>query len=164
VQALWGGEALERTELRTHLDQVRRLDLPVVLEMFHPARRDTCYLALVRIEGDEALVSAGSAAPLRVPLRELDRLWTRQALFLWRDFDALAQGGDSARTTAWTRDSLARLGYRDLDVDLAGAVSRFQRDAELAADGVIGSRTIMALYSRGGYPRPRLREPRGATS
>lgn len=164
VQALWGGAALERTPLRTHLDQLRRLDLPVVLEMFHPARRDTCYLALVRIEGDDALVSAGSGAPLRVPLRELDRLWTRQALFLWRDFDALAQGADTARTTAWTRDSLARLGYHGLDVDLAGAVSRFQRDAELAADGVIGSRTIMTLYSLGRYERPRLREARGATS
>jgi len=163
VQALWGGAALERTPLRTHLDQVRRLDMPVVLEMFHPARRDTCYLALVRIEGDEALVSTGSGAPLRVPLRELDRLWTRQALFLWRDFDALAQGGDPARL-AWARESLARLGYRGLDVDLAEAVSRFQRDAELAADGVIGPRTIMTLYSLGRYDRPRLREARGATS
>ena len=46
--------ALERTALRTHMDQVRRLDLPAVLEMFHPGRADTCYLALLRIEGDHA--------------------------------------------------------------------------------------------------------------
>jgi hypothetical protein len=164
VQALWGGGDLERTPLRTHMDQVRRLDLPVVLELFHPARRDTCYVALMRIEGDEALVSAGAGGPLRVPLRDLDRLWTRQALFLWRDFDALAQTADTARTTAWARESLARLGYLGLDLDLSGAVSRFQRDSELAADGVIGSRTIMTLYSLGSYRRPRLLESRGATS
>jgi general secretion pathway protein A len=164
VQALWGRGNLERTPLRTHMDQVRRLDLPVVLELFHPARRDTCYVALIRIEGEEALVSAGAGGPLRVPLRDLDRLWTRQALFLWRDFDALAQTADTARTTAWARESLARLGYLGLDLDLAGAVSRFQRDSELAADGVIGSRTIMTLYSLGSYRRPRLQEPRGATS
>lgn len=156
VRALWGGDALERTVLRTHMDQVRRLDLPAVLEMFHPGRSDTCYLALLRIEGDHAIVSTGSGAPLRVPLAEVDRLWTRQAVFLWKDFDALSGGGDPGRTAAWARDNLSRLGYLRGDPDLAGAVARFQRDAELAADGVIGARTLMSLYSRAQYPRPRL--------
>jgi general secretion pathway protein A len=156
VRALWGGDALERTVLRTHMDQVRRLDLPAVLEMFHPGRSDTCYLALLRIEGDHAIVSTGSGAPLRVPLVEVDRLWTRQAVFLWKDFDALSGGGDPGRTAAWARDNLSRLGYLRGDPDLAGAVARFQRDAELAADGVIGARTLMSLYSRAQYPRPRL--------
>jgi hypothetical protein len=53
VEALWGGAPLERTALRSHMDQVRRLDLPVVLEMFHPSRRDTCYVALLRLDGDQ---------------------------------------------------------------------------------------------------------------
>jgi general secretion pathway protein A len=152
VQALWGRQRLERTPLRTHLAQVRRLDLPVVLEMFHPARRDTCYLALLRVEGDQAVVSGGGGTA-RVPLTEVDRLWTRQALFLWRDFDALATS-EPARTAAWTRERLAQLGYQE--ADLPGAVARFQRDAELAADGVVGARTLMTLYSRGRYTRPRL--------
>ena len=67
VQALWGPDALERTTLRTHMEQVRRLNLPVVLEMFHPARRDTCYLALLHLDGDQAVVAA-DGSPLRVPL------------------------------------------------------------------------------------------------
>lgn len=161
VRALWGGDALERTVLRTHMDQVRRLDLPAVLEMFHPGRTDTCYLALLRIEGDHAIVSTGWGAPLRVPLAEVDRLWTRQAVFLWKDFDALSGGADPGRTEAWARDNLSRMGYLRGDPDLAGAVARFQRDAELAADGVIGARTLMTLYSRAQYPRPRLQ---GGTS
>jgi general secretion pathway protein A len=161
VRALWGGNALERTMLRTHMDQVRRLDLPAVLEMFHPGRADTCYLALLRIDGDHAVVSTGSGAPLRVPLAEVDRLWTRQAVFLWKDFDALSGGADPVRAEAWARDNLARMGYLRDDPDLAGAVARFQRDAELAPDGVIGARTLMTLYSRAQYPRPRLQ---GGTS
>jgi hypothetical protein len=156
VRALWGGEALERTTLRTHMDQVRRLDLPAVLEMFHPGRSDTCYLALLRVDGDQAIVSTGSGAPLRVPLADVDRLWTRQALFLWRDFDALSAGSDRARTEVWARENLSRMGYLREDPDLGAAVARFQRDAELAADGVIGARTLMTLYSRAQYPRPRL--------
>jgi general secretion pathway protein A len=156
VRTLWGGDAPERTALRTHMDQVRRLDLPAVLEMFHPGRSDTCYLALLRIEGDQAVVSSGSGAPLRVPLAEVDRLWTRQAVFLWKDFAALAAGADPSRTESWARENLSRMGYLRGDPDLAQAVARFQRDAELAPDGVIGARTLMTLYSRAQYPRPRL--------
>jgi len=155
VQALWGPDALERTPLRTHMDQVRRLNLPVVLEMFHPARRDTCYVALLRLDGDHAVV-ATDGSPMRVPLAELDRLWTRQAIFLWRDFDALTPASDPQRTNAWVRQALARLGYPAPEPDLALAVARFQQDADLAADGVIGARTLMTLYSRSQYPRPRL--------
>ena len=155
VQALWGPDALQRTPLRTHMDQVRRLNLPVVLEMFHPARRDTSYIALLHLEGDEATI-ATDGAPMRVPLVEIDRLWTRQAIFLWRDFDALTPAGDPERTNAWVRQALARLGYPAREPDLALAVARFQQDADLAADGVVGARTLMTLYSRSQYPRPRL--------
>jgi general secretion pathway protein A len=155
VETLWGGGALEQTPLRTHLGQVRRLDLPVVLEMFHPSRRDTCYVALLKLEPGGALVSAGGP-PQRVDLAELDRLWTRQALFLWRDFESLGALPEAPRTTAWTRERLTRLGYPGQEPDLSGAVARFQRDAELTVDGVIGSRTLMTLYSLGQYPRPRL--------
>ena len=55
------------------------------------------------------------------------------------------------------RDALARLGYAEpAGGDLRGAVARFQRDAELTPDGVIGQRTLMVLFSRGEEPRPRL--------
>jgi general secretion pathway protein A len=154
VRSLWGQDPLERTALRTHLDQVRRLDLPVVLEMFHPTRRDTCYVALLHLEGNEAVVAGADGAPLRVSVSEVDRWWTRQAIFFWRDYD-LAQR-DPLRTEAWARETLGRLGYLGQDADLPGAVARFQRDAHLAADGVVGNRTVMSLYLRGHYPRPRL--------
>jgi len=158
VTALWGGRALERTTLRTHLDQVRRLDLPVVLEMFHPGRTDTCFVALLRLSDGQALLARGPGATLQVSEAELDRLWTRQATFLWRDFDALGTPPDADRAAAWTRSSLGRLGYLADGADLSSAVARFQRDAELSADGVIGERTLMTLYSRGPYARPRLLE------
>src|SRR5260221_4884344 len=119
IQTLWGTPALERTALRTHIDQGRRLDLPAGLEMFHPARADTCYLALLHVDGDDAIVGIGNEPPRRVPLAEVDRLWTRQAAFLWRDFHALAATGtgDPRRTEARARESLARLGdLREADL------------------------------------------------
>jgi general secretion pathway protein A len=153
IQALWGNVVLERTELRTHLDQVLRLDFPVILEMFHPSRRDTCYVALLGVAGDTATISAGGVR-IGVPRGELDRLWTRQAVFLWRDFESLAGtlGGPSA--TGWVLAELERQGY---DARKGRpAVADFQRDAELQPDGILGTRTLMTLYSRASYARPRL--------
>jgi len=157
VRSLWGGAPVERTILRTHLDQVRRFDLPVVLEMFHPARTDTCFLALLRLEGGVATVSVGSDAPIRVGVGELDRLWTRQAVFLWKDYDAIVGPGRSRRAAAWVRERLAAQGYLGREADLTMGVARFQKDADLTPDGLIGDRTLMTLYTLlGSYPRPRL--------
>jgi general secretion pathway protein A len=156
VAALWGESRLERTSLRTHFDQVRRLDLPAVLELFHPGRRETCFVALLSLDKDRASVAVGNEPPLGVPVAELDRLWTREAVFLWRDPAGLQQ--DKARAEQWTRQALSRLGYGD---DLGSAVGRFQQDAQLLADGVIGSRTLMTLYSLGPGVRPRLSAARG---
>jgi hypothetical protein len=163
IQGLWGVPSLERTTLRTNMDQIRHLDMPVVLEMFHPSRRDTCFVSLLGVEGDTALVAALNEAPMRVRIADLDRLWTRGAVFLWRDFDSLA--ANKTRTEAWARDALVRLGYGGSD-GLGQAVGRFQKDAQLVADGRIGERTLMALYSLGPYPRPRLKmaaSPGGAS-
>jgi general secretion pathway protein A len=154
VQALWGGGPLQRTALRTHLRQLERLDLPVVLEMFHPTRRDTCFVALVGLADGEATVAAGEGPPLRASLLELDPFWTRDAVVLWRDFDLVAGASDPTRAAAWAEAQLGRLGYAGPATE---SVSRFQAEHELVADGVVGSRTILTLYSRGDWPRPRLR-------
>ena len=153
ITALWGGLPVEKTSLRTHLPQLRRLDLPVLLEMFHPARRDTCFVALIGIAGEEATVALGDEPPVQVSLAELDRYWTRDAVFFWRDFDAVAREADPGRIAAWTRAQLERLGY---GTDPKASVLRFQQESDLIADGVVGSRTLMALYGRGPWPRPRL--------
>jgi general secretion pathway protein A len=163
IRSLWGASALQRTPFRTNMEQVRRLDMPVVLEMYHPTRRDTCFVALLGVEGETALVAALNEAPMRIGLEDLDRMWTREAVFLWRDFESVTRRADWTR--AWAREALARLGYGS-GPDLAETVSRFQKDAHLVADGLIGARTLLALYSLGPYPRPRLRmaDSAGASS
>jgi general secretion pathway protein A len=156
IQDLWGTPALERTSLRTHLDQVRRLDLPVVLELFHPLRRDTAFVALVGLEDREAEVVVGDGPPLRVATGALDRLWTRDAVFLWRDPAGLAGSTQSPHARAFARAALERLGYAS-PAELPEIVSRFQRDQELLPDGVVGGRTLMVLCGAGSDPRPRLK-------
>jgi general secretion pathway protein A len=154
VEGLWDRSNLQRTDLRTNLDQLRRLDLPAVLEMFHPGRKDTCFLALVGLDGDTAIVAIDGRPPLRVPAVQLDQLWTREAIFLWPDEGRLV--GDQRKAEAWARDTLDRLGY-SRGPSLALALEEFQRDSQLIADGVVGMRTLMTLYSRASDARPRLK-------
>ncbi len=83
IGTAWGGRVLSRATLRTHLDQLRALDLPAALEMFHPSRRDTCFVALLRLDDRAAVVAAGDAPEIEAPLAQIDALWTRDAVVWW---------------------------------------------------------------------------------
>ena len=144
VQAAWGERPLARTTLRTHLGQLRAFDLPAVLEVFHPARRDTCFLALVRLGESQAVVSAGGAPEMTVPVAQIEGLWTREAVLFWTEH----------KGPSWPRETLKSLGYDE--PDLRGALTRFQERVELVPDGLLGSRTRMALFALAPGPRPRL--------
>jgi general secretion pathway protein A len=152
IGRVWQGRPLSRTTLRTHLGQLRALDLPAVLEMFHPSRRDTCFVALLGLGERDALVAAGEDEPERVPLAQVESLWTRDALLAWPEDDSLRD--DPARQSAWARGVLAAHGYGE--ADLGAALRRFQGDAELVSDGLLGPRTRMALFARATPEHPRL--------
>jgi general secretion pathway protein A len=154
LDELWGEGALERTPMRANAEQLRRLDLPGVLEMFHPRRAETCSLLLLSLDGERALVSV-MGETLELPWPQVDALWTRQVTVAWRDFDKV--GGDAARVEPWLRERLQILGYGKDGQGLSDSVTLFQRDVGLVTDGVVGARTLMALYARGEHARPRLR-------
>ena len=152
VEAAWGGGALSRTTLRTHLEQVRGLDLPAVLEMFHPSRRDTCFVALLRLDERSAVVAAGGAPEIETPLSQIDALWTRDTVLWWPEPAEMRT--DPGRREAWARQALSSLGYAE--PEMAPAVSRFQQSAGLVPDGLLGPRTRMALFALSPGSRARL--------
>ncbi len=159
IARAWAGEPLSQTTLRTHLGQLRAIDLPVVLEMFHPSRKDTCFVALVRLGASDARIAAGDGPDETVPLALLDELWTRDAVIAWPEQPALR--ADEGRLRAWARPRLAALGYGG--EDLAAAVRQFQVDARLVSDGLLGPRTRMVLFARDPGPRPRLVPEKGTS-
>ena len=152
VEAAWGGSALSRTTLRTHLEQLRALDLPAVLEMFHPARRDTCFVALLRLDERAAVVAAGGAPEIEAPISQIDAFWTRDAVLWWPE--PVGMRTDRGQSEARARQALSGLGYAE--PDMAAAVSRFQQSAGLVPDGLLGPRTRMALFALSPGSRTRL--------
>jgi len=152
VEAVWGGGALSRTTLRTHFEQLRSFGLPAVLEMFHPARRDTCFVALLRLDERAAVVAAGGAPEIEVPLSQIDALWTTDAVLWWPELAEMRT--DRGRREAWARQALSSLGHAE--PEMAAAVSRFQESAGLVPDGLLGPRTRMALFALSPGARTRL--------
>jgi hypothetical protein len=150
VQAGWGVTRLARASLRTHLEQLRAFDLPAALELSHPARLDTCFAALLRLDERAAVVAIGGEPELEVPLPQLDGLWTQDAVVWWPQDEADA--GGAGREAA--QRALLGLGFAGQDLD--AAVARFQQDTNLVADGRLGPRTRMAIFARSAQDRPRL--------
>jgi general secretion pathway protein A len=151
VQAAWGTVRLARAPLRTQLEQLRAFDLPAALELAHPARRDTCFAALLRLDERAAVIALGGEPELEVPLDQLDGLWTQDAIVWWPE-DKAGASPEQARDTA--RGALAGLGFAE--PDLAAAVARFQQQTSLVADGRLGPRTRMAVFALSVQDRPRL--------
>jgi general secretion pathway protein A len=152
VGRAWGVTALAHAALRTHMDQLRALDLPAVLELFHPSRVETCYVALVGLGKETAVVSFGAEPDATVPVSQLETFWTRNANVAWAEPAGLP--GDRPGLEAWTRERLAACGYSD--PYLPEAVRRFQADAGLVSDGLPGPRTRMALFARTSRDHPAL--------
>jgi len=152
VESAWGGSGLARTTLRTHLSQLQRLGLPAVLEMFHPSRRDTCFLTLLGLEEGTATVVIGDEGPMEVPVSQVDALWTREAVVPWPEARELP--ADPVGRALWVRDTLGGLGYEASDP--SAAVAQFQQDAGLVVDGVAGPRTRLVLFALSTAEGPRL--------
>ena len=154
VEALWSVRPLSVTELTTHLEQLRRLDLPAVLEMAQPTQRRATFLALVTLSGDNAVVVAGSGRELTVPVHEIEKHWTHRALIPWPAGALLKAGADPVQRAQAARSALARLAYDVSDLDRA--VRRFQIETDLVSDGTIGPRTLLAMYALSEHDRPKL--------
>ena len=148
----WGERMLSRTTLRTHFAQLRALDVPAVLEMFHPSRTDTSFVTLLGLDAANALVAAGDDPPVLVPVTQVETFWTREAVVAWPEDEVLR--ADPAQRMAWARGILSGLGYSEPDPE--SAVRRFQRDAQLVSDGLLGPRTRLALFARTADRHPRL--------
>jgi general secretion pathway protein A len=154
VARAWGeaGATLAQAPLRTHLDQLRAIDLPAALEVFHPSRPGTGWVALLGLGRGSARVFIGPGHEEVVPVSQLEAFWTRNAVVSWPEDPAVV--ARPGRLDAWARERLAARGYAD--ASLADSVRRFQEAAGLVSDGLLGPRTRMALFALSATDHPSL--------
>lgn len=132
---------------------LRQMDRPAVLSLT-TGRGDLDHVLLLGLT-DTTATLASPQGPMRVPLQDLDALWTGEFLLLWRretQADYIGPGS-SGSDVVWLRKRLAAAtgnqaidnGSPQFDALLQDALRGYQQTTELNVDGLAGVRTLISL-------------------
>jgi len=132
---------------------LRQLDRPAILTL-SSGRGGVQHVLLRELGLADALLET-AVGPLRLPLEQIDLLWTGEFLLLWRRESAESYIGPASRPASivWLRQRLAEAEGRTLappvsgafDAEMREALVRFQATHGLDRDGLAGPRTLIAL-------------------
>jgi general secretion pathway protein A len=135
-------------------NRLRRLDLPVILELTGPtgARRRA---TLVSLEEERATLVVGGREST-YPLDEIDRLWDGSFILVWKAppiRSRLISRGMRGADVAWLRTRLDALEGKTskgpppdvYDALMEQRVVAFQRSRSLIPDGLVGDETLLHL-------------------
>jgi general secretion pathway protein A len=133
--------------------QLRELNRPAILTL-SSGRGGVQHVLLRQLGEHDALLETANG-PMRLPLDQIDLLWTGEFLVLWRrdTFESSIGPATKGPAIVWLRQRLAEADGRSLtppiaqswDDELKQALIRFQTARGLTPDGVVGSRTLIAL-------------------
>lgn len=138
-----------------------RADWPILEALNRPAILTTLdadgqthYRLLLALDGDDAVLATAEGRE-RVDIRALDSAWVGEFLLLWRPETNgnLIGPASTGAPVQWLRRKLARIqglpepepADENFDDALRASVTRFQRSQGLDADGLVGTRTLIAL-------------------
>jgi general secretion pathway protein A len=135
-------------------NRLRRLDLPVILELTGPtgARRRA---TLVSLEEERATLAV-AGGEYTYPLDEIDQIWDGSFILVWKAppiRSRLISRGMQGADVAWLRVRLDALDGRTskspgpdvYDASLEQRVVAFQRSRALVPDGLVGDETLLQL-------------------
>lgn len=138
---------------RADWPMLEALNRPAILTTLD-ANGQTQYRLLLSLDGDDAVL-ASTDGHERVAIRALDSAWMGEFLLLWRPETNgnLIGPASTGAPVQWLRRKLARIqgqaepepADENFDDALRASVTRFQRSQGLDADGLVGTRTLIAL-------------------
>ncbi len=153
------------------LAELRQLARPAIIALKDDAGVQR-HVMLVALGNAGAGLQVGDQVQV-VSLVALGRRMPGRFLTVWRappEFRANLKPGDRGADVDWVAARLAVINnYAEpeaglqYDAALAREVRTFQAAQGLAADGVVGPKTMMALNAAAGVPEPKLAEPQLVT-
>ena len=146
--------------------EVTSLNSPVILELWD-TQESPYYAALLGYDGELYSLRVGQQ-DISVSPRDLRDAWFGTYVLIWQTppgYSGSLREGDNHPTVAWLRERLAELDYPAtatsvssyFDDSLVAAVTNFQKDEGLLADGIVGPLTWIRLSDRLNLPAPTLR-------
>lgn len=162
---------LQVASVRTNIDFLYFLDVPVILEVNIPGTAGKRYLVLTGRGRQTAVVQPPIKGKSLLTRKELDSLWNGRCYFVWknvRKIPFLPSPDAQRREVLLVQQMLAKAGYPKagesgiFDGATVSALKEFQKARGLAADGKLGIQTLLLLYRHGGsFSVPRLEKRRG---
>ncbi len=145
----------EPANLVLHLGALLRIDYPAALELTLPDIPGKRFISLVGMEDEQFLIDPIIAGRRSLSFSEIEKYWSGQALFLWKDsldlLKSISPGSEGIRIKQ-LQDLLKEAGAYSkpvtgvYDGDTLLAVKNFQASREIEQDGVVGGQTLMLLY------------------
>jgi len=153
-----------------NLGALLRIDYPAALELTLPGVPGKRFVSLVGMEGEQFLIDPPIEERKSLSFSEVEKYWSGQALFLWKDSLNLIRNvspgsrGDRVREV---QGLLKEAGNYDkpltgiYNADTLSAVKEFQASRGIHQDGIVGGQTLMVLYrSIDRFQAPRLTKGR----
>ncbi|MRR53858.1 MAG: AAA family ATPase [Deltaproteobacteria bacterium] len=161
---------LQVSSVRTNLEFLYFLDVPVILEVNIPGVTGKRYLVLTGRGQGTAVVQPSLRGKSSLTGEELNSIWTGRCYFVWKNFRKipfLPSPEAQRREVLLVQQMLVKAGFAKagksgiFDGATVSALKEFQKARGLAADGKLGIQTLLLLYRYGGsISVPRL-EKRG---
>lgn len=167
LRTLARGAGLRVDPMRCNPDLLRRLDVPVLLEVKLPGVRGKRYLAMTGFSGEGVLVSPPLEGAEILSWKRLGTLWDGRCYLVWRNYLEIPfilsrNAGEREMTAA--RRLLARNGFHPAGgshASLESSLKVFQNSRGVNPDGRLGALTLLLLYRDGGdFTVPRLEKGR----
>jgi len=135
--------------------QLRRLDMPAIIELAGPTKDAPRYATVVELGEQTATLELGGKRH-RFPLAEVDRYWDGFFIVVWKTPTVRSLPivpGSRGTDVTWLRQRLGEIdgveaggNNREVfDDELKARVVAFQRTRSLVADGVVGEETVAQL-------------------
>lgn len=152
---------LEASLLKTSLDELHLFNIPVILlEVYDTSLGRSCSMVLTGIDEEKAVVLHPGQGRKIYNRNELRKSWGKKAVVLWRNPDKLPARlisplmGEKVLEKVWLRLKASGCATGTLSDNhgeawrsIIKAVRTFQKKNGLRADGIIGVRTRLKLYS-----------------
>jgi general secretion pathway protein A len=138
-----------------NLGALVRIDYPAALELTLPGIPGKRFVSLVGMEDEQLLIDPPIAGRRSLSFSEIEKYWSGQALFLWKDSLNLlksASPGSKGDRIKQIQGLLKEAGVYNkpltgvYNADTLSAVKEFQASTGIEQDGIVGGQTLMLLY------------------
>ena len=138
-----------------NLGALLRIDYPAALELSLPGIPGKRFISLVGMENEQLLIDPPIAGRRSLTFSEIEKYWSGQALFLWKDFLNLLKSASQeskGNRIKQLQGLLKEAGVYNqpltgvYNADTLSAVKEFQASKGIEQDGIVGGQTLMLLY------------------